>query len=200
MSNEGTGDLKFGLEKPADWLEKARREFRRLQAADGIDKIDHAINTAITIAQVADWCFNDALNRRLIDPGSRNNFISKARKASLDTAILTDIANTSKHYKLDRKPVSTALTVSSGQVIIPREFLFSTFTLPEHEPFREHVTAIRTIIDEDEIIGFHYVVGKQRVLTKDGYVSFEMTCDAAMKFWEASIASIQDKIVPDWLR
>lgn len=200
MKAESKEDLRFGLTSPSDWLDKARRELVRLQKADGLDKVDHAINIAITISQTADWCFNQALSFELVETKDRSNFLNSSRRASLDTAILTDISNSNKHFKLDRKPVSTALSVSSGEVTIPMEFLFSHFVTPQGEPFKEHLKAMRTIVDDEEIIGFEYIVGEQRVLTEHGYLSFEVTCSEAIRFWEETIASIQNNEKPSWLK
>lgn len=193
------GDLRFGLASPEDWLAKARRELRRLEGAEGADKVDHAINAAITLAQVVDWSFNAAVQAGLVDQGERRHFLDTARKKSTDTAILTDISNTSKHYKLDRKPVSSALSVSEGRVLIPREFLYSEFKWPEQETFRGRIKSVRTIIDDDEIVGFEYVVGEHGVLTKEGYLSFEITCDEALAFWDDAIKDIRRGKRPGWL-
>lgn len=193
------GDLRFGMASPEDWLSKARRELHRLEGAEGPDKVDHAINAAITLAQVVDWSFNAAVEAGLVGQGERKHFLDSARKKSTDTAILTDISNTSKHYKLDRKPASSALSVSEGRVLIPREFLYSEFKWPEQEPFRGRIKSVRTIIDDDEIVGFEYVVGEHGVLTKDGYLSFEVTCDAALAFWDKALRDIRSGKRPEWL-
>lgn len=192
--------LRFGLNTTNDWLNKARRELIRLQEADGPDKIDHAINVAITISQTGDWCFNQALDLKLVEDSERPNFLDSARKASLETAILTDISNSNKHYKLTRKPASTVVSVSEGQVVISKELLFSHFSNPNEESSKRNLKAVRTVIEDDEIIRFEYIMGDHRVLTDKGYLSFELTCSEAIKFWEEASASIAKNVKPNWLK
>ncbi|MBK1795287.1 hypothetical protein JHL21_12345 [Devosia sp. WQ 349] len=184
------GNLRFGLDASPDWLSKAKRELERITHADDADKMDHAINAAITIGQLADWIFHDAQVVYNLQDNEVGEFKKQAKLACQAFAIITDISNATKHFSLNRKQSSQALRVSQGQVIIPRDFQFTDFVSPVNEPFAANIRSMRTLIDDDEIVGFHYVVGDHRVSTPAGPQSFEISCSQAISFWEDTLNDI----------
>jgi hypothetical protein len=191
-----TGNLRFGNVSPKDMIEKAKRELERLKAADTTDRSDHAMNAALTIAHLADWVFHAARSAG-VEVGNFSQFADTARKASRAVAVITDIANASKHFEIDR-PRSDAVAVGSGNLILVQDFTFTDFA-PPRMPLGGVVRAIRTIIDDDEIVGFETITSGQRIDAPSGPQLFEDASVEAIKFWHKALGAIESGKAPEWL-
>ncbi|KAA1012617.1 hypothetical protein FVF58_12115 [Paraburkholderia panacisoli] len=107
-----TSLLSFEIKTPVDMLEKAKRELRRLRAAesspDDNDLIsDHGMNFAITVWHVADWVWkkfnpNNCGNLKDLGLHTFNDLHSLIRQESDALAICFEIATGSKHLTLDK--------------------------------------------------------------------------------------------------
>jgi hypothetical protein len=83
----------FELQTPQDLLEKLQREYRRLEQAP-LDQ-DVAFNLFITAEHIPDWLYPG-------DRGSVNAEIrSKLKKSNNYLVVCSDIANGSKHFKVN---------------------------------------------------------------------------------------------------
>lgn len=112
-------DLAFGLTTPRDFLEKARRDVRRLRQRplaimvgynDQHETIDQAINAAVTLWHVTDWLANSPPPAAFIQHAKQASGTAKTNTYGVlrdfalknhDLAICHDLANGSKHLELD---------------------------------------------------------------------------------------------------
>lgn len=191
-------NLSFGVITAEEMVAKAERELARLKSSDKIDRADHAMNAALTISHLTDWIYRAGAEKGL-DFGQWPEFADAARNESEEVALLTDIANATKHYELTRAKRSDAASVGEGSAIFYKELTFSDAVAPEM-PREAKVTAIRTIIDDDEIIGFETVIEGQVIKSPKGQRVFEEVCYEALEFWKAVLAIAGDGKIPSWVK
>jgi len=129
-------DYAFGLKTPRDFLDKARREIRRLESAmaegslaSELDIQDLAINAALTLWHVADWIakYPDDRHRAAIDQIKHERGWQKSNPQDViydyvlidsHMALCAALANGVKHFELYSAPRfdSTRILNPSSQV------------------------------------------------------------------------------------
>jgi hypothetical protein len=201
MASDSDKNLRFGFRHPIELAAKGRRELKRLERANvennTEEAADYAMNAALTISHLVDWTFWTACSKELLTPGDWSSFASAARKADDCTAILTDISNSTKHFQLTQKPKSNASCVIAGSIVYVDEFLVSPFKSPT-VPLGGQMRARRTIIDDDEIIGFETIVDGHRIESSSGSMLFENICLRALDFWDIAISEVDRGKLPPW--
>ncbi|CAO1649801.1 hypothetical protein NYA22BAC_00457 [Parasphingorhabdus sp. NYA22] len=182
--------------KPDEMIAKARREMDRLAASADDQKSDHAMNAALTISHILEWIFH-ATKERGLEVGNRSDFLDAARSACGPLAQITDIANASKHFELTRARTD-ATAVGDGKLVLFQDLMLRDIE-PPHMPSAGKVAGIRTIIDDDEIVGFETIVTGQRIDAPSGPTLFEVACDDALDSLIRANDSIQNDKLPEWL-
>lgn len=110
----------FGLRTPRDLLDKLDREIRRLAEAEKASspnhrlQADHAFNCAITAWHIADWMHAGGLVTKKVNSERLSEYRRELTRDCAELASCRDIANGSKHFKLD-KPDKAVLEKTSGQ-------------------------------------------------------------------------------------
>ncbi len=133
-----------------------------------------------------------------VEVGERSKFFDTARKADRAVAAITDIANTTKHFELDRSPRSDAVALGQGDLILVQDFTFTDFA-PPRMPLGGAFRGVRTIIDDDEIVGFETITSGQRIDARSGPRLFEDASVEALEFWRKALKAIDSGSAPEWL-
>ncbi len=193
--------ISIDLKGAPDFLAKSRRELLRYQSAnDPIDRADHALNLAITIHHLAEWVYHHGVDCG-VDLGSAKNFLGKARGANSPVKLLHKIADTFKHHTLDSK-IALAIPVDylgSGKLTVDQDFLGIDIQRPQTSMEGGQLSRIRTLVDDDEIVGFQ-VVFEGTILSNQGIgLFFDPICEEAIKFWEDVIVDLEAAKRPAWL-
>ena len=155
-------EIRIGRLKPRDWLEKALREVRRLAEAENkIDRLDAALNGLITVQHIEDWVFHAC--RKLGYGGRESEFKNLARNACPDQLTVTDLCNAAKHFdfELRRAP---AIETTLKTIMVLEVPISGSLPDPSNAPPGTEVSAVHTMIDDDDIVGFRSVIA---YLTKE---------------------------------
>ncbi len=98
----------FGLVKPQDMIDKLEREIGRLVASETNSNIDHkhqadhAFNCAVTAWHITDWMHVAQLRTASVNSKSLGNFQKQLIDDCFELGICKDLANGSKHFKIDK--------------------------------------------------------------------------------------------------
>lgn len=193
--------IRIGLEGAPDFLAKARRELQRYQTADvALDRADHALNLAITIHHLGDWVYYHGVECG-VDLEDISNFLGQARKADVSVKLLHKIADTTKHHTLSRKNVLDVQVdqLGVGKLTVHQEFLGIDVGQPNTSMSGGRLLGIRTLIDDDEIVGFESIFEGTTVSNKGIGQFFDPICEGAIEFWEAVIGDLEAGKRPAWL-
>lgn len=116
-------EFAFGLTSPLDLIGKLEREIGRLGASEEPDSVDHknqadhAINCALTAWHISDWVFVSGLKTDTVSANSLGNFQKQLIDDCSDLGICKDLANGSKHFKIDRPEQSNVSQTSNRKTV-----------------------------------------------------------------------------------
>ncbi len=193
--------IRLGLEGAPDFLAKARRELHRYQNADDpADQADHAINLAVTIHHLADWTYHHGLERGC-ELGDIRNFLGRARNANASVKLLHKIADTTKHHTLSRQNVLDIQVdkLGAGRLSVHQDFLGIDVQRPRTSVPGGKLIGIRTLIDDDEIVGYESIFEGTTVTNKGVGQFFDPVCEDAITFWGETIRELEVGNRPSWL-
>lgn len=193
--------IRLGLESAPDFLAKARRELQRFKNADEEqDRADHALNLAVTVHHLGDWTYHHGIQLGLSmgDPG---NFLGNARNANGSVKLLHKIADTTKHHTLSRQNVLEIQVdeLGDGRLTHHQDFLGIDVQPPRTDLPGGRLLNVRTVIDDDEIVGYETVY--EGTVVSNGGIGqfFDPICEDAISFWDAVIQALDDGQLPDWM-
>lgn len=118
------GNHVFRMSSARDMLRKLERELRRLKDAgpDRHDRVDAAINFALTAWHITDWIWllHEAEIQKDLEVQSLREFQNRLKKRRRELAVMDIIANAFKHggtahVRPDRPQVETILSVEAIQ-------------------------------------------------------------------------------------
>lgn len=191
----------LGLADASDFLSKARRERQRfVDAEDPVDRADHALNLAITIHHLADWTYRHG-TERAVELGPEGEFLQKARNAKYAVKVLHKIADTAKHHTLTRGASAKIQvdTMGPGRLTVYVENIGIGALSPRTQVLGGRLLHVRTIVDDDEIIGYQSIFEGTVVGHEETGRFFEELCDEAMAFWQDAIDKLDAGRLPEWL-
>ena len=193
--------IRLGLESAPDFLAKARRELQRFKNADEEqDRADHALNLAVTVHHLGDWTYHHGVQLGLAmgDPG---NFLGNARNANGSVKLLHKIADTTKHHTLSRQNVLEIQVdeLGDGRLAHHQDFLGIDVQAPRTDLPGGRLLYVRTVIDDDEIVGYETVYEGTVVLNGGNGQFFDPICEDAISFWNVVIQALDDGQLPDWM-
>lgn len=194
--------IRLGLESAPDFLAKARRELQRFKNADEEqDRADHALNLAVTVHHLGDWTYHHGVQLG-IAMGDPSNFLGNARNANGSVKLLHKIADTTKHHTLSRQNVLEIQVdeLADGRLTHHQDFLGIDIQPPKTDLPGGRLLNIRTVIDDDEIVGYETVY--EGTVVSNGGIGqfFDPICEDAISFWNAVIQSLDDGQLPDWMQ
>lgn len=189
-------EIRFGLLKPRDWLEKAEREAKRVtESEDKIDRLDAALNGLITVQHIEDWVFHAC--RKLGYGGRESEFKRSARNACPDQKTVTDLCNAAKHFdfELRRAPgIETTLKT----VMVLEATISGSLPDPSNAPPGTEVSAVHTMIDDDEIVGFRSVIAGPLVGEGNNRETVHQLLSRTINFWRNAVEGVERNELPDW--
>jgi hypothetical protein len=191
-----------GYESAPDFLAKARRELKRFKNADAQqDRADHALNVAVTLHHLGDWTYRHGMQLGLAMGDSRN-FLGNARNANVSVKLLHKIADTTKHHTLDNQNVLKIEVdeLGDGRITHHQDFVGINVQPPRTDLPGGRPLNVRTVIDDDEIVGYETVY--EGTVVSNGGVGqfFDPICENAISFWSAVIQNLDNGQLPDWMR
>lgn len=193
--------IELDLRDAKDLIQKSLRELSRFQSStSSVDRADHALNLAITLHHLGDWTYRYGKEKGL-EVGNESDFLKKARDHSPDVRLVHDIADTAKHHTLRRESKGTMSvdTIKYDRLTLHQDFTVTKFEPPNTSLPHAKPLNVRTVIDDDEIIGFQ-VVYEGQVVSKGGVGQmFGSICINVQNFWKKSVESIDKGELPKWM-
>ncbi len=109
----------FDLTRPTDYLDKLEWEFQRMMSAGEVPDRElnyHFLNFAVTAWHMADWTFPFISNeqKESLHLTCKQDLQSLLSRSSPHIKMCREIANASKHFKIDRSPNPTINTSSTN--------------------------------------------------------------------------------------
>lgn len=143
-------EFAFGLKSPAELIEKLEREINRLRAAekpgseDHKRQADHAINCALTAWHISDWVFVAGLKTSSVRANSLGNFQKQLIGECSELGIWKDLANGSKHFKIDKPEHSNVSKTTDRKTV--GGGLTRSLTRPLTRPVVRNLTGGYTVL------------------------------------------------------
>jgi hypothetical protein len=193
--------IELDLKDANDLFAKALRELSRLQnTSEPSDRADHAINLAVTIHHLGDWTYHHGRELDL-DLGTESDFLGKARAVNPAIKLIHDVADTAKHHTLRRETKGNMSVdrLKYERIQLNQDFTFGNFEEPNTSLKGGNAVYVRTVVDDDEIVGF-CVTYEGVVVSKDGVGQlFEQVCHDGLDFWQKTIDTIVRSEKPEWV-
>ena len=200
-SYQDASALRFGCASVDDWLDKAEREIERVANSTPEDASDHHLNAALTVAHLEDWIYH--YYREVVEADkavSISDFKSASRKVSEPHRLLTEISLGTKHSFVERPKVQ-GLKTYAGRIVLTQDLQFSfrrKDPIPPPDGVRQ--AFVRTLIEDDEIVGFE-TVAEGDFVVRPGVLpeSFLEIAKEAVAFWRDALAQLSNGEVPKWI-
>lgn len=169
----------LGVDGPGWFLRKAERELRRYdQAANEEERADALINFSATLISLEDWTFGTG------DDSAASAWRAHHRDSSPEHQVVALIALVAKHRLLrERRFARLRLDPGAGIKLWTEEATPGALIESLERQMPNLPVSVRTVIDDDEIVGYELSVSVPALRVGDYHVAIPRILQIALDYW-----------------